>query len=58
VFEELVERLAAMGIEPLGALERAPSLVEKRVWKPAPREDGDRDAIADAVEDAIAELNE
>ena len=32
IFLELVSRLAAMGIEPLGALESIPSLVEKRVW--------------------------
>lgn len=34
VFKELLERLAAMGIEPLGALERAPTLVESRQWAP------------------------
>ena len=33
VLSELLERLSAMGIEPLGALERIPSLVEYRVWK-------------------------
>lgn len=32
IFLELVSRLAAMGIEPLGALESIPSLVEKRTW--------------------------
>lgn len=58
VFGELVERLAAMGIEPLGALERAPRLVEKRVWKLAPSEDGGVDAVADAIEDAIAAVGE
>ena len=34
VLKELLTRLAAMGIEPLGALERAPSLVEFRAWAP------------------------
>jgi len=34
VLGELLERLTAMGIEPLGALDRVPSLVEKRTWKP------------------------
>jgi len=34
VIEELLNRLNAMGIEPLGALERAPSLVERRAWCP------------------------
>jgi hypothetical protein len=33
VLQELLDRLAAMGIEPLGAIERIPSLVEKRVWR-------------------------
>jgi very-short-patch-repair endonuclease len=31
ILSELVERLAAMGIEPLGAMERAPTLVERRI---------------------------
>ena len=34
VFAELLERLAALGIEPIGAIDRAPSLVEKRIWQP------------------------
>lgn len=58
VFGELVERLGAMGIEPLGALERAARLVEKRVWQLAPSEDGEVDAVADAIEDAIAAVGE
>ena len=33
VLDELFARLQSMGIEPLGIMERAPSLVEKRVWK-------------------------
>lgn len=33
VLGELLERLYAMGIEPVGAMETAPSLVEKRVWR-------------------------
>ena len=33
VLQELLDRLAAMGIEPLGAIETIPSLVEKRVWR-------------------------
>jgi len=32
VLEELVERMRRMGIEPLGAMERTPSLVEYREW--------------------------
>lgn len=34
VVSELLARLAGMGIEPMGAIERAPSLVEKRIWQP------------------------
>jgi hypothetical protein len=34
VFAELLERLGALGIEPIGAIDRAPGLVEKRTWKP------------------------
>lgn len=34
VLDELLERLSSMGIEPLGALEKIPSLVESRVWSP------------------------
>lgn len=33
VLEELVERMRRMGIEPLGAMERTPSLVEYREWQ-------------------------
>jgi len=34
VLGELLDRLKAMGIEPMGAIDRAPSLVEKRTWQP------------------------
>jgi very-short-patch-repair endonuclease len=34
VLAELLARLTQMGIEPLGALERMPALVEKRTWIP------------------------
>jgi hypothetical protein len=33
VFAELLERLTALGIEPIGAIDRAPGLVEKRTWQ-------------------------
>lgn len=33
VIYELCERLNMMGIEPLGALERTSTMVEKRVWR-------------------------
>lgn len=32
VFDELLRELASMGIEPVGALYQAPTLVEKRRW--------------------------
>lgn len=35
VFQELLARLHAMGIEPLGALERIPSLLDYWEWPPA-----------------------
>ncbi len=39
VFEELVEHLTNMGIEPLGALSTLPQLVEKRTWSPSKEEE-------------------
>ena len=38
VLDELIERLSSMGIEPIGALERVPQLVEKRHIKLAPED--------------------
>ena len=35
VLFELLQRLHAMGIDPLGAVERTSSLVEKRTWRPS-----------------------
>ncbi len=56
MLEELLQRLAAMGIEPLGALDKMPSLVEQRTWAPSPQEDAEgEDAVADALEAAIKE---
>lgn len=34
VFEELVERLTVMGIEPISAVAALPHLVESRTWIP------------------------
>lgn len=45
VLGELLDRLTAMGITPLGAIDRVPSLVEKRTWQPPPASD---DGINDA----------
>lgn len=46
VLGELLERLSAMGIEPVGAIDRAPSFVEKRTWQPPSMdtEGGEKDA--------------
>jgi very-short-patch-repair endonuclease len=43
VFAELLERLGALGIEPIGAIDRAPSLVEKRTWQPSAVNDEERE---------------
>lgn len=53
VVAELVDRLTTMGIEPLGALERVPSLVEFRNWK-LPSAASAGHASSTALEDAIA----
>ena len=53
ILQELVARLASMGIEPLGALERTPSLVEYREWGTDARQFSS-DATANAIEAAIA----
>lgn len=53
VLAELLERLAAMGIEPLGAIEKVPSLVEKRTWQPANINGGPADEAQLALETAI-----
>lgn len=42
VLQELIDQMSAMGIEPLGALEFSPSLVEKRTWR-VPEPTGDMD---------------
>ena len=53
VLAELLARLEKMGIEPLGALERIPSLVEYREWgREAAADSGD--AAARMIEDALA----
>ena len=54
VLKELLDRLTAMGIEPLGALERAPSLVDYRPWAPKNSKGMANDTTADALEAAIA----
>ncbi|MGH8608863.1 MAG: hypothetical protein ACREX9_16070 [Gammaproteobacteria bacterium] len=43
-----------MGIEPLGVLERAPSLVEKRVWQLPATYNRETDEVQLAFEAAVA----
>jgi hypothetical protein len=54
VLKELLNRLTAMGIEPLGALERMPSLVEYRPWRHLGLDDRSNDATAPALKAAIS----
>jgi hypothetical protein len=42
-----------MGIEPLGALESAPSLVEHRVWRESKRENDGEHPITAGLEAAM-----
>jgi very-short-patch-repair endonuclease len=49
VFTELLERLGALGIEPIGAIDRAPSLVEKRTWQPETIEEEEKEPVAENV---------
>ncbi len=56
VLAELLARLTAMGIEPMGAMAHAPSMVEKRTWQPLPA-DADEPSIDETqtgLEPAIA----
>ncbi len=52
VMQELLQRLGAMGIEPLGTLEKTPSLVEYREWSPPPKAQGP-DHARDLLEQAV-----
>lgn len=54
VVDELLSRLGAMGIEPLGMVERVPSLVEYREWRLPVVDTAAPDAAAIAIEEAIA----
>lgn len=54
VLQELLERLASLGIEPLGTLDKIPALVEYREWQPPSAEEEDSDDLtAQALEAAI-----
>ena len=56
VLHELLDILTAMGIEPLGALERIPTLVEYRPWSPRKNEIAEpiSDAATKVLEDSIS----
>ncbi len=58
VLNELLDRLMAMGIEPLGALDRMPSLVEYRPWVPKTNGAPADDAAAKALEASIAQARQ
>jgi very-short-patch-repair endonuclease len=49
VFAELLERLGALGVEPIGAIDHAPSLVEKRTWHPDTVEEDEKEPVAETV---------
>lgn len=53
VLGELLSRLNVMGIEPLGAIDRAPSLVEKRTWTTPSEDENGKDAVAVALDAAV-----
>ena len=56
VLDELLQRLCAMGIEPLGTLEKIPSLVEQRTWVPKSQVSAETgDLVVSALEAAIKE---
>jgi very-short-patch-repair endonuclease len=56
VLADLRQVLAAMGIEPVGALDKAPLLVERRVWVPPEDIHADeRDLLDELVETASGE---
>ncbi|VTY38387.1 Uncharacterised protein [Xylophilus ampelinus] len=54
ILEDLMERLRAMGIEPLGALDRVPSLVEYREWGGPQSNSADSHLGLQALEEAIS----
>jgi very-short-patch-repair endonuclease/Cdc6-like AAA superfamily ATPase len=58
VLDELLQRLGAMGIEPLGTLEKIPSLTELRTWVPSSQATAEGgDLVDNAVEAAIREAS-
>lgn len=53
VIVELVDRLTAMGIEPLGAASQIPSMVGKRTWVAKEGENGTVDKVQEVLEQAV-----
>lgn len=53
VFAELCAKLKGLGIEPMGALERAPALVEQRIWSSPQANDSAADEVQQVLEAAI-----
>ena len=51
IIAELLDRLTSMGIGPVGAADKAPAFVEKRVWQATPNEE---DHAAQVMAEAIA----
>jgi very-short-patch-repair endonuclease len=56
VTAELLKVLEGMGIEPVGALEKAPLLVERRVWNPPQPEDGSGPPEQDLLDEMIDQV--
>jgi very-short-patch-repair endonuclease len=56
VLRELLDTLEAMGIEPIGALEKAPLLVERRTWTPPAPENGGATPEQGLLEGMVAEV--
>jgi very-short-patch-repair endonuclease len=49
VLAELLERLGAMGIEPIGATDHVPNLVERRTWAPPAADNNTLDGVEDTL---------
>lgn len=58
VLAELLERLGAMGIEPIGATDYLPNLVERRVWAPPAPDNGSPDEVAETLRRAVSTEDE
>ena len=54
VLAELLERLGALGVEPIGATDHVPSLVERRVWAPPTSDTGSPDEVEETLKRAVS----